>query len=160
MILQIAVWVEHEKKKFQIPLRTPQRPQPVFDPNMVCVHFTYCYHKFTHLTHTRTHFIYIQINLQDILYYCTTVNNLYRSTSVYTIRINETHNTHGHCTLYIQIHLQIYWSTVHNLYTAIQLDAAYAHLWCTHYARISCTAVFYTVDQSMYTCTLEPVNLY
>jgi hypothetical protein len=30
---------------FQIPLRTPQRPQPVFNPNRVCVHFTFCCHK-------------------------------------------------------------------------------------------------------------------
>ena len=35
-------------KKFQIPLRRPQRPQPVFDPNRVCVHFTFCCHQCTH----------------------------------------------------------------------------------------------------------------
>ena len=34
--------------KFQIPLRTPQRPQPVVDPNMVCVHFTFWCHECTH----------------------------------------------------------------------------------------------------------------
>ena len=35
-------------KKFQIPLRTPQRPQPVFDPNRVCSHFKFCCHKCTY----------------------------------------------------------------------------------------------------------------
>ena len=29
-------------------MRTPQRPQPVFDPNRVCVHFTFCCHECTH----------------------------------------------------------------------------------------------------------------
>jgi hypothetical protein len=29
-------------------LRTPQRPQPVFDPNMICVHFTYSGPECTH----------------------------------------------------------------------------------------------------------------
>ena len=43
-IQNIEQWTE----KFQIPLRTPQRPQPVFDPNRVCVHFTFCYHECTH----------------------------------------------------------------------------------------------------------------
>ena len=37
-----------KRKNFQIPLRTPQRPQPVVDPNMVCVHFTFWCHKCTH----------------------------------------------------------------------------------------------------------------
>ena len=35
-------------KKFQIPLRTPQRPQPAFNPIGVFVHFTFCCHKCTH----------------------------------------------------------------------------------------------------------------
>ena len=30
------------KKKFQIPLRTPQRPQPVSNPYRVFVHFSFC----------------------------------------------------------------------------------------------------------------------
>ena len=29
-------------------MRTPQRPQPVFDPNRVCVHFAFCCHECTH----------------------------------------------------------------------------------------------------------------
>jgi hypothetical protein len=51
--------ITYKDKKLQIPLRTPQRPQPVFDPIRVCVHFTFCYHKCTHLTHTHARTLYI-----------------------------------------------------------------------------------------------------
>ena len=36
------------KKQNKFPLRKPQRPQPVFDPIRVCVHFTFCCHECTH----------------------------------------------------------------------------------------------------------------
>ena len=36
------------KKKIQIPLRTPQRPQPVFHPNSVCVDFAFGCRECTH----------------------------------------------------------------------------------------------------------------
>jgi hypothetical protein len=32
----------------KFPLRTPQRPQPSFDPNRVCIQFTFWWHKCTH----------------------------------------------------------------------------------------------------------------
>ena len=39
---------EQEEKKFQIPLRTPQRTQPAFNPNRVFVQLTFCCQECTH----------------------------------------------------------------------------------------------------------------
>ena len=35
-------------EKSQFFFRTPQRPHPIFDPNRVCVHFTFCCNECTH----------------------------------------------------------------------------------------------------------------
>ena len=82
-----------------------------------------------------------------------------------TTRINWTHR---HSTIYIQIHVKIYCTTIHNLYrwtlllctqlyTGVQLGTT---LWCTHYAWISCTVVYVycsPVSEHMY-CKLVLTN--
>ena len=86
---------------------------------------------------THTHLLYIHIHsCADILYYCTQLVQM-QCTSVYTTHINGTHTDIAH----IDLCTDILYTICTQLYTAVQLDATYTHLWCTHYAWISCTAV-------------------
>ena len=71
-----------ERKKSKFPLRTPQRPQPVFDHNRVFVHFILCSHECTHFAwpiHTFVEACGSQTLLGLVVrrYSCTVIHSVY-----------------------------------------------------------------------------------
>ena len=71
--------------KLQIPLRTPQRPQPVFDPNGSV--YTFCCHKCTHFAWPI--YTYLETCRSNTLlgpvvrrYCCTVIQSLYACTTL------------------------------------------------------------------------------
>jgi hypothetical protein len=121
--------------------------------------------KKTQINRRQTQADYIDSRIYSMIYSTTTAY----CTSVYTTHINGTH-THTSILhfIYKDSSTDILY-TVHNLYrwtvllcihlyTAEPLDTTYTHLWCTHYAWISCTD--YTVVQSLCTCKNQQSALF
>ena len=65
-----------QNKNTKFPLRTPQKPQPVFDPDRVSVHFTFCCHTCTHcalISCTAVHLYFIPVSVHSGTVYTTTL---------------------------------------------------------------------------------------
>ena len=134
----------HNFKKCQIPLRTPQRPQPVFDPNRVCVHFTFCCHECTHfawislLYHltlpAQTRGAHTVLGTVVLLYIYTVVQSLftlYNCTLASTSLASVLSTNHRRASIYLP---RSDWSIRHRLILAILIAT------CWHSRLLPCRA--------------------
>ena len=122
-------------------MRTPQRPQPVFDPNRVCLDFTFCCHKCTHFAWP----IYTYVEACG----SNTLLGPAVQSKCYPVCV------HLYGILLLLVH------TLGLAQVAVQLDTSYTHSWCTHCAWISCTAVhLYFSPVSVHSGTVYTTALY
>ena len=115
----------NDMKNPKLHLRTPQRPHPVFNPNRVSVHFTFCCHECTHfawLIHT-----YVEA--------CESNTLLWSVVQLYSHNVIQSVYTCTAFCCYKCTHFALYkWCTYH-LLPVFSINIESEYLW---YSRIGC----------------------
>jgi hypothetical protein len=126
-------------------LRTPQRPQPVFDPKWVCVHFIFC--------HTSVHTLLGPFIRNTYIEACGSNGLLGSVVQLYSCNVIQSVYTRTAFCCYKCTHFA--WP---NFLYKLPLPT---HLLCTHCAWISCTAIhLYFSPASVYSGTVYTTALY